>query len=166
MNRILSTQTILLSKDASASYAVGNTAASLDVLDVSELQGEEQPAMVEDESEVVTPSKNDVRELIFQPSRPPTRAPPSPPNQTGCYKMVLEGRCDRKMCSYSHDAKILRDKWRELRDQLDGSEYKSPTLPPGSGFFAKPPPKPPESGYIAKPPSKPPESRLNFIENW
>ena len=58
------------SKDASVSYAVGNTAASLDALDVSELQGEEQPALIEDTSEVVKPSSNDVKELIFQPSRP------------------------------------------------------------------------------------------------
>jgi hypothetical protein len=152
------------SKDASVSNAVGNTAASLDALDLSELQGKEQTAVIEDISEVVKPSTNDIKELIFQPSRPLSRAPPSPPNQTGCYKMVLEGRCGRKQCSYSHDPKALREKWRELRDQLDESEYKAPALRPESSFFPKPPPKPPENAYFAKPPPKPPESRLNYVE--
>ena len=65
---------------------------------------------------------------ILKRSSPSESSPATPSTQLSstnpCYKMLMEGTCNKKGCTFSHDSSVLRKAWSTVKAQLMSSKFK------------------------------------------
>ena len=65
---------------------------------------------------------------ILKRSSPSESSPATPSTQLSstnpCYKMLMEGTCNKKGCTFSHDSLVLRKAWSTVKAQLMSSKFK------------------------------------------